>query len=229
MNLLRTMLNCLRFLALGLLLSLLSCTPSLSKKHLLVIGDSNGAGKGWVYALQETRGGGPLVNTALGGNTVGFNWQNKLEYNSLENLTSYLRKGYAEMGKIDEVLISLGTNDCKVEFADRHPEIILNTATLVTRTRAFFTERGQKVPRIVLISPPPAGQDTAVSDEFQGVSACVYQLTDQLRELATKEGLCFVDLQQNPGAQALAFSDDGIHFSSGGYELMAGAILKECY
>ncbi len=117
---------------------LTACSPSLSKRNILVIGDSNGAGKGWVYQLQEVRGGGPLVNTSIGGNTFGFNGMGELRRNTLENLTPYLRKGYAEMGSIDEILISLGTNDCKAEYADRRNELSYLLSSLLTLTLSFF-------------------------------------------------------------------------------------------
>jgi lysophospholipase L1-like esterase len=208
---------------------LTTCSLPLSKRNVLVIGDSNGAGKGWVYQLQELRDGGPLVNTSIGGNTFGFNGMGELRRNTLENLTPYLRKGYAEMGSIDEILISLGTNDCKAEYADRRNEPAEHLATLLTRTRAFFSERGQDVPRIVLITPAAAGENTAVSDEFQGVKACLKDLSDQIRAVAAAEGLCLVDFQQKPGDQLLKFSKDGIHFDERGYKLLAEAVVSGCY
>ncbi|MEO0734968.1 MAG: SGNH/GDSL hydrolase family protein, partial [Bacteroidota bacterium] len=99
-----------------LLLALLvftACSTPLGKRSFFAIGDSNGARQGWVYHLQQARGGGPLVNTALSGNTIGFNYGGDLSKNTLENLTGYLRTAYAELGEIDDILISLGTNDCK--------------------------------------------------------------------------------------------------------------------
>lgn len=195
----------------------------------MVIGDSNGADRGWVYQLQQLRGGGPLVNTAVSGNTIGFDGEGKLRLNTLENLTPYLRKGYAEMGQIDEVLIALGTNDCKTEFGDRHDQIAQNLDTLIRRTRTFFADRGQETPRIVLLTPPPAGADEEVIEIFQGVQACTAQLSEEIKELAAREGFCVVDLQREPGAAVLEYSDDGIHFNATGYELIARSVIKSCY
>lgn len=219
----------MRYLFYFLLLTLLTCTPSLKKRHLLVIGDSNGANKGWVYHLQELRGGGPLVNTSIGGNTFGFDGMGELRRNTLENLTPYLRKGYAEMGQIDEILISLGTNDCKAEYADRREEVHQNLQTLLTRTKAFFEERGQDVPRIVLITPPAAGQNDVVSEEFQGVAACLQELSEKIRATAAAEGYCLVDFQAAPGKALLKYSSDGIHFNAAGYKLLAEAVVRRCY
>lgn len=219
----------MRLFVLLSLFTLIACSPALNKRNILVIGDSNGAGKGWVYQFQELRGGGPLVNTSIGGNTFGFNGMGELRRNTLENLSAYLRKGYAEMGSIDEILISLGTNDCKAEYAERRAEPAQHLTTLLTRTRAFFSERGQKVPRIVLITPPAAGANDAVSDEFQDVKACLKDLADQIRATAAAEGLCLVDFQQKPGDQLLTYSRDGIHFNEQGYKLLAEAVVERCY
>ena len=211
------------------LLGLLGCSTPFRKRSVLVIGDSNGAAPdGWVTQLQDLRGDGPLVNTSLSGNTLGFN-DGGFERNTLENLSPYLRRGYAEMGGIDEILIGLGTNDCKQKFSDRHPEIIAHLETLLTRTSAFFAERGQEMPRIVLLTPPPAGDNRQVSEEFQGVKQCTAELSAQVRELAAREGYCLVDLQDKPGDEVLQYSRDGIHFNPRGYRTLARRIVSSCY
>jgi lysophospholipase L1-like esterase len=206
-----------------------ACTPALKERNILVIGDSNGANQGWVYQLQELRGGGPLVNTSIGGNTIGFDGMGEMRRNTLENLTSYLRKGYAEMGDIDEILICLGTNDCKAEYANRRTAPAIHLNTLLTRTREFFDERGQDVPRIVLMTPPVAGTDKVLSEEFQGAGACLVSLSADIRAIARREGLCYVDFQDKPGQAILEFSDDGIHFNPEGYKLLAAEVVKACF
>jgi len=219
----------MRYFFYFLLMSLFACSTPLNKRHLLVIGDSNGANKGWVYHLQELRGGGPLVNTSIGGNTIGFDGMGELRRNTLENLTAYLRKGFAEMGQIDEILISLGTNDCKAEYGDQREEVYKHLTTMLKRTKAFFVERGQEVPRIVLITPPVAGQDDAVSDEFQGVAECLKELSKWIRATAKAEEMCLVDFQEKPGTKVLKYSKDGIHFSAEGYKLLAEAVVDNCF
>lgn len=214
-------------LPLLLLLLAANCTPNWGKRNLLVIGDSNGERQGWVYHLQQIRNGGPLVNTSLSGNTIGFNYDGGRDRNTLENLTSYLRRGYAEMGGIDEILIALGTNDCKARFADDHDQIATNLTTLLSRTRAFFTKRGQDVPRIVLMTPPPM-DDTKLA-EFAGGEACLEALSAAIRTTAAAEGFCLVDLQRKPGPELLEFSRDGIHFDAAGYQRWAKAIVADCY
>ncbi len=212
-----------------LALLLTTCSLPLNKKRLLVLGDSNGERQGWVYHLQQQRGGGPLVNTSLSGNTVGFDYDgSKLKLSTLENLTGYLRKGYAEMGAIDEVLIALGTNDCKVGFAEEHDRIGANLDTLLDRSTAFFRERGQEVPRFVLLSPPPL-DDADVVAQFAGATACVRSVTEAYRRIAARRGLCFVDLQADPGPSVLQYSEDGIHFGPAGYEQLAAAVIRQCY
>lgn len=222
------MIRLLRLLSCVLLIGLFSCATAVSKRQLFVLGDSNGAREGWVYHLQEARGGGPLVNTSLSGNTIGFNYAGDLSKNTLENLTSYLRKGYAEMGAIDDILISLGTNDCKGEFADRHEEIEGKLNTLLDNINAFFNDRGQKIPRIVLVTPPPL--DGAKSNEnFSKATPCVEAVAASYRKVAAARGYCLVDTHASPGQKALEYSKDGVHFGPDGYALFAEAILASCY
>ncbi len=212
------------------MLLLAGCSVPFKKRNVLVIGDSNGAaGRGWVYQLQQLRGNGPLVNTALSGNTIGFTDDGNVERNTLENLTSYLRRGYAEMGGIDDILIGLGTNDCKQKFSDRHGEIPANLDTLLNRTQRFFAERGQDMPRIVLLTPPPVAEDAVVSAEFRGARACTEELSAALRRTATLRGYCLVDWQERPGDEILEQSDDGIHFNERGYEILARQVVRSCY
>lgn len=218
-----------RLLTLLLLVVFAGCSAPLGKKHLLVIGDSNAVGKGWVDQLQQLRRGGPLVNTAISGNTIGFNYGGEMSKNTLENLTSYLRRGYAEMGQIDGVIVALGTNDCKAQFNGQHGNIITNLTTLTKRTQDFFADRGQELPRIVLVSPPPMAGDEVVIDEFSGGAECVAELTPQIKDLADREGFCFVNLLDRPGASLLANSEDGIHFDLAGDKAIAEAVLRACY
>lgn len=215
------------FVTLCILLA--GCTNSLAKRSILVIGDSLGTREGWVYQFQELRGGGPLVNTALSGNTIGFDYGGSTDRNTLENLTSYLRRGYAEMGRIDEIIILLGTNDCKAEFADRHDRIAANLVELLARANAFFSERGQPAPRFVLATPPSFGPDDKVSPHFRGGRPCVADYAERLGRLAAERGYCFVDLQRDPGDGIQEFSEDGIHFSRPGYVAIAEAIRRACY
>lgn len=210
-----------------LLLTLSTCTTGFQSKNILVIGDSNGEREGWVYQLQQVRGGGPLVNTSLSGNTIGFDYGSDQSMNTLANLKTYLRKGYAEMGGIDEILIALGTNDCKSRFSDDHAKIREHLTTLLDRSEAFFTDRGQSVPRIVLLTPPP--MDDSKVEEFAGGEACIASLGAIIREMAAERSLCLVDLQQKPGPKLLQYSRDGIHFNAEGYKAWAKAIVESCY
>lgn len=222
------MISLLRTFGLLLVLLLLTaCSAKLSDRNLLVIGDSNGEREGWVYQLQQIRGGGPMVNTSLSGNTVGFNYEGDRSKNTLENLSTYLRKGYAEMGGIDEILICLGTNDCKARFADDHDKIKDNLASMIQRSKAFFSDRGQEVPRFVILTPP--AMDDSKIEEFAGGEACIAALSASIRSYAAEEGICVVDLQQKPGQQLLEHSKDGIHFNAAGYAAWAAAIIDACY
>ena len=210
------------------LLSLTTCNQPLNKRAILVLGDSNGEREGWVYQLQQLRGGGPLVNTSISGNTVAYKYDGGDRLNTLSQLTPYLRKGYAEMGAIDEILIGLGTNDCKVRFGQDADDIAANLGKVLDGINSFFADRGQEAPRIVILSPPPL-DDTDVVEDFKGATACTEAVTEAYRALATSRGHCYVDLTTNPGTGVLAHSYDGIHFKQEGYVMLAEAVLDACY
>ena len=218
------------FLLLCGALLLTDCRQPLRKRSLLVIGDSNGAAEeGWVFQLQQIRGGGPLVNTSLSGNTIGFSDGGDVGRNTLENLSIYLRRGYAEMGEIDEILIGLGTNDCKQQFTNYRQQVARHLETLLSRTATFFAERGQEMPRIVLLTPPAIGTDEVLSNQFQGAKQCAAELSEEIRRIANREGYCVADLQLAPGDAVLTHSHDGIHFDARGYRMLAQSIVNACY
>lgn len=208
---------------------LVGCTPSLSKKHVLVIGDDYAADKsGWVYSFQNIRKGGPLVNLAVAGSTVGFPRPRQRSLNTLNNLVPYLREGFAEMGAIDEVIIQLGTNDCRTVYQARNDERDANFKKLVDEVRSFFVDRGQEVPRIVLLTPPPLADDGRLGSDFENSSSCIQELSDTLQRLADREGICFVDLRRV--AELTTYQNEaGIGYQARGAELMARAVLKYCF
>ncbi|MEL6141112.1 MAG: GDSL-type esterase/lipase family protein [Bacteroidota bacterium] len=216
-----------------LLLSILcytACQPALKKRRILVLGDSNGAVQsGWVYQFQQLRGGGPLVNTSVSGNTIGFNGLGDERLNTLSQLVPYLRRGYAEMGAIDDVIIALGTNDCKITYADASAERHVNYRSLLEEIKKFFTDRGQSLPKIILLSPPPIDDAKTEEGEFKGAAACVTELASFISELATSEGYCTTNLITSLGDQLLKYSEDGIHFDATGYELIARELVESCY
>ena len=218
-----------RSLTLLLLLALTTCATPLGKRSLLVIGDSNGEREGWAYQFQELRGGGPFVNTSLSGNTLGYDYGSNTSMNTLENLTTYLRRGYAEMGAIDDIIIMLGTNDCKARFRDNRSGPGDHLIELLERTNRFFNERGQPAPRIVVATPPSFGPDDKVPEEFRGGQECISTYSRQVLQIAQERGLCVVNLRESPGDDIQVFSEDGIHFSEPGYVAIARAILDECY
>lgn len=169
-----------------------------------------------------------MVNTSISGNTIGFDGQGKKRLNSVDQLTVYLRRGFAEMGGVDEIIIALGTNDCKAEYRPNTEEREKYYVTLLDNIERFFKERGQEIPRIVLLSPPPMGPEDRLSTTFKGGSECVASFTEYLGELAARRGLCFSDLSKTQ-RDLLQYSEDGVHFDVTGYELIARKLIQDCY
>jgi hypothetical protein len=213
----------------SLIFLLVGCTPGVSKLHILVIGDDYAADKsGWVYYFQQLRSGGPIVNLAVKGSTIGFPSPKRPELNTLNNLVPYLRKGFAEMGAIDEVIIQLGTNDCRTNYQALNVERDVNLREVIDGIAAFFVERGQEVPRILLVSPPPLADNDQQGDAFENSGSCIAELSNSLRRLADREGLCYVDLGRVKELGSYQ-NKNGITYQSRGAELMAKAILDYCF
>lgn len=213
-------------LLVGLLLT--GCKLPLNKRKIVVLGDDHAAAKnGWVYYFQRLRSGGPMLNAAVAGATTAFPSPSQPALNTLDQLVPYLRKGFAEMGAIDEVIIQLGTNDCKAQYQAGDVERSVKFRELIGGIKSFFAERGQPAPRIVILSPPVFADEVAISD-FENSKQCLRELVTDTKQFAQKEGICFVDISENK--QLLNhLNPDGVHFSSRGLELMAELLKKGCY
>lgn len=212
------------------------CTIPLSKKTILVIGDDHAAGaNGWVFHFQQLRKGGPMVNAAVAGATTAFPSPSQPSLNTLDQLIPYLRRGFAEMGSIDEIIIQLGTNDCQERYQSGDVERSVKFRELIANTKNFFQERGQSVPKIVLLSPPTIADkakgpqlEGATSADFENGHSCVQAIAKDLEMLAAKEGFCYLDLTQNEQLAAY-LSEDGVTYQAEGLKLMAQLLKGDCY
>lgn len=217
------------FLSVALILCLTGCNPPLNKRHVLIIGDDYAVGKGsWVEAFQRLRKGGPLLNTAVTGATTAFPSPLEPALNTSDQLVPNLRRGFAEMGAIDEIIVQLGLNDCQSKYQAGNIEQAVSFRKLIDEIKVFFDARGQDAPRIVLVTPPPLADDGQIVEKFKGGASCIAEITENVRDFAAKEGLCFVDLSKNTQLPSFRASD-GYSYSPKGLELMAIDIMQGCY
>ena len=193
-------------------------------KSILTIGDSNGEyEKGWVFQLQQRRFEDKIFNTCISGNTIGFNNLGTARRNTLRNIDRYIREGYAAMGKLDAIVIMLGTNDCKAIFTDSLKMLPGNMRTLITRIKSHGLYR-QFNPMIYIVSPPPVGPENVLIAKYQGSTKRIEYLQSEFRKIAEKEDCIFVDCY-SPLKEAFEFlSFDGIHLTPEGQKIIATII-----
>ncbi|PHI20830.1 hypothetical protein CEQ90_05560 [Lewinellaceae bacterium SD302] len=218
-----------KYLIILLAIIFVACNPPVNKRHILIIGDDYAAGRdGWVQAFQRIRKGGPLLNTAVMGATTAFPNPSSPQTNSLDQLVPNLRRGFAEMGAVDEVIVQLGLNDCQKRYQAGSVEQSVSFRELIAEIDSFFLKRGQDAPRIVLVSPPPLAADETLDATFAGGADCVARITANVQQLANSRDLCFVDLSANPLLETYR-NANGYTYTQEGLEIMARSILKNCY
>jgi lysophospholipase L1-like esterase len=195
-------------------------------KSILALGDSNGAAEhGWVNQVKKLRPNDLIVNTSVSGNTIGFDNLNSTRLNTLEMLDSYLQKGIEDAGRIDYVVILLGTNDCKAVFDDRLKEIPKNLEKLITAIQK--SGKFIAVPEIMVVSPPPYGPDEVLLEKYKGGAKRVSFLTAEFKKVAQKMNVEFIDIHTPLQPVFDAISPDGVHLSEEGQKIIAKMINEQ--
>ena len=197
-----------------------SCTTE-RPQVILALGDSNGAAKhGWVNQLASLRPSDSIYNKSISGNTIGFNNLGNSKLNTLANLDRYLQEVDRKAGKIDHVIVMLGTNDSKAVFDGRQQEVMKNLETLVQRVKAF--EYGNaNAPKIVVLSPPPYGPDSLLAEKYKGGAARVKWLASQYSGTCSSLGAAFIDIHSHLENLFMDHSKDGVHLDAAGQVLIA--------
>jgi lysophospholipase L1-like esterase len=109
---------------------------------ILAIGDSNGAlPEGWVTQLKKLRSNDSIFNISVSGNTIGFYNNGRKSLNTLANIGTYMNKAYEKLGKVDIVIIMIGTNDCKSIFKDSLSVVPGNMKKLIDEKYAGGLDR----------------------------------------------------------------------------------------
>lgn len=194
-------------------------------RTILAIGDSNGAMEGgWADQLKKLRPQDRIINTCVSGNTIGFDNLNREELNTLKNIGRYI--GRAE-GRLDAIILMLGTNDSKAEFDRRADEVPANLEKLIRKIKEEISKKPSLgSPSIYVVSPPPYGEDSTLAPKYHGGAARVGKLTGKFREAAAKTGVHYIDTHDILKAVFPYISPDGVHLSGEGQTIIA-SILNE--
>jgi lysophospholipase L1-like esterase len=193
---------------------------------ILAIGDSNGALKdGWVNQLKKVRPNDTIYNISISGNTIGYNNLGRSSLNTLANIGSYMDKAYRKLEHIDQIIIMLGTNDCKTVFKDSLSYVPENMRKLIIDIKTKASQHKEK-PVIFIVSPPPFGPDDMLGEKYTGGLERVTQLNEQLEKIAKEENVMFVDSFHILLPVFKNVTIDGVHLNPDG-QMMIALIIRE--
>jgi lysophospholipase L1-like esterase len=194
--------------------------------NILTLGDSNGALPfGWPNQLKKIRTNDTIFNISISGNTIGFINNGQRSLNTLLNIESYMEKAYARLGKINRIIIMLGTNDCKAVFRDSLSVVPGNMKKLISEIKQISKLHKNK-PVIYIVSPPPFGTDEMVGEKYIGGMDRVFQLNEQLKTVARSEGVIFINTCQILYPVFKLLTPDGVHLNADGQKMIA-LIIQE--
>ena len=190
--------------------------------NILAIGDSHGAAEnGWVNQLQALRPTDKVINTAISGNTIGFDNLQREELNTQKNIKSYILKGQ-ENGNIDEIFIMLGTNDCKKVF-EHHQHSVHRHLLKVIHVIKELTPTSS----ITILTPPPMGEDSLLKEKYHGGKQRVESLVWQYFKLANEEVIEIIDIHSMLKSRFKDLHTDGVHMNEKGYGIIAKQVHKQ--
>ncbi|MCU0454878.1 MAG: GDSL-type esterase/lipase family protein [Bacteroidales bacterium] len=194
--------------------------------NILTLGDSNGALPfGWVNQLRQIRTTDTIFNISISGNTIGYNNNGRTSLNTLANIGNHMEKAYAGLGRIDRIIIMLGTNDCKAVFSDSLQFVPGNMKMMIDEIRKIAREHKDK-PVIYIVSPPPFGPDDMLEEKYKGGMERVTQLNRKLEILAGDESVIFIDAFRILSPVFRQLTADGVHLSAEGQRMIA-LIIQE--
>lgn len=187
-----------------------------SGRSALLIGDSHGANPGgWAPQLIEKRTDIEFLNTCVSGNTFGFDNLGRGELNALKSVRRYIRSAQDSLQKssIDDVVVMLGTNDCKAVFADRMDIVPLNLSALIDSIRSL-TSSQLTPPVIYVVSPPPYGPDAMLAEKYRGAGMRLQWLVPKMMEVALTKACAFVDIYNTLLPNIEQLTVDGVHMKN---------------
>ena len=206
-----------------LLFCMFMASGSFAQRNIVTIGDSNGANEqGWVNQLRKIRPNDSIYNYSISGNTIGFDNLGNERLNTLKNAQRYLLDAQTRSrGSIDDIMILLGTNDCKKVFSDQVEDVVANMKNLINQVKQNM---GASEYHIYLVTPPPIGADSVLQDKYKGGDSRIRELLPEFMKIALEADLMFVDIYHELKPQFDEYHTDGIHLNSKGSSLVASAI-----
>ena len=154
----------------------------------------------WWFALRKNN---ELFMDGLCGRCIAHENRWNEGRNAMKTIEGDLQK----YDNLDLVVVFLGTNDCKSEYADTPDKIAQNLENLLQIIKSKTNAK------IAIISPPIVREGTKITDKFYvGGQKKSEKLTDHYKDLASKNGYYFVS-----GAD-LEIGEDGEHLTKCGHK-----------
>lgn len=197
------------------------------KYNILTLGDSNAQSKdGWVDQLKKMMPDANIVNISKSGRTIGFDNNGKKDLNALANIDEYLNDAQQQIGnkKYDFVIVCLGTNDTKNDFADKQKEVVVNFETLLNKITQHSLSHKSK-PKFIYMTPPPI-RTKNILNKYKGSNERIEQLIPQLKSIAQTKKFNVIDIYHPLLGILDYYAEDGVHMTGEGQQIIAADIVE---
>ena len=196
------------------------------KANILTIGDSNGESNvGWVEQLKDLLPNATVINNSKSGRTIGFDNLGREDLNAMRQIDNYLVSAQKQIGsgRYHYIIVSLGTNDCKKEFAGRQEEVAANFEKLLSRIGSHKIARHAK---LIFVTPPPMGTKN-MADKYTGGNERLSRLVPELKSIASRRGFEVIDVYHPLLDIFESYAPDGVHMIGRGQRIIAHKIVEE--
>ncbi|HJS00381.1 MAG TPA: GDSL-type esterase/lipase family protein, partial [Flavobacterium sp.] len=197
------------------------------KYNILTLGDSNAEHtNGWVTQLKMMMPNSNIVNISKSGRTIGFDNNGRKDLNALANIENYLDEAQQKIGnkKYDFVIVCLGTNDTKNDFANKQNEVITNFETLLNKITQHSLSKKSR-PKFIYVTPPPM-RTKNVLDKYKGGNERIEQLIPQFTSIAEAKKFNVIDIYHPLLGILDYYAEDGIHMAGEGQQIIAADIVE---
>jgi lysophospholipase L1-like esterase len=136
-----------------------------------------------------------------------------------------MEKACSKLGRIDMIILMLGTNDCKAVFKDSLSFVPENMRKLIQEIK-LKSKLNKSKPVIFIVSPPPFGPDEMLEEKYKGGMERVTKLNEQLARIAREENVYFINTCQILSPVFNNLTTDGVHLNTDGQKMIA-LIIQE--
>ena len=204
-------------------------------KTVVCFGDSNtygfmpgGVGRfpkdvRWPGVLQKLLGPGyDVVEEGLSGRTTAFSWPDCTWKNGLDNIRPCL----ASHTPVDVLVIMLGTNDCN-SVHGATPELMERAMrSLVEAAREVCLADQKHEPRILIVSPPPIGENYRESIFAADLDAEAVRKSRLIAEIQARVAASMGCRHLDAGAYVRVSDVDSEHLSAESHALLAQKVAE---